>query len=187
MPDSPLPITTERLTIRAMTSDDAPALAAYRNDPDVARFQEWTVPFGREDAHRLIDGMRGLVWPVLGEWIQLAIDLDGRMIGDLGVHRSVDGRDATIGYTVSPDHQGHGYATEAVRAMIDVLFAESADRVSASIDPENGASARLLDRLGFRLVRHGTAVVRGESVLDDEYVLERGAGLDRRPDDEAGR
>ena len=170
-----LPFLTDRLAVRAMTADDAPALAAYRSDPDVARFQEWDLPFTLDDARRFIAGMDGLSWPVLDDWYQVAIDLDGRMIGDVGVHRSSDGREATIGYTLAPDQQGHGYATEAVAAVIIHLFADGAERINASIDPANTASARLLDRLGFRLVRHATAVVRGETVPDDQYVLARGA------------
>ena len=119
-----LPFLTDRLAVRAMTADDAPALAAYRSDPDVARFQEWDLPFTLDDARRFIAGMDGLSWPVLDDWYQVAIDLDGRMIGDVGVHRSSDGREATIGYTLAPDQQGHGYATEAVAAVIIHLFAD---------------------------------------------------------------
>ena len=166
-----LPIATARLTIRAMTPADAEALAAYRDDEAIARYQEWDLPFTIDDACRFIDGMADATWPVLDDWYQLAIDLDGRMIGDVGVHRSADGREATIGYTVAVTHQGHGFATEAVRAVLDALFAEGTGRVNASIDPANIASARLLERLGFRLVRRGTAVVRGDTVLDDQYVL----------------
>lgn len=170
-----LPLATARLTLRAMAPADAPALSAYRNDPDVARFQEWGLPYPPEDARRFIDGMDGLSWPVLDDWYQVAIDLGGRMIGDVGVHRSADGREATIGYTLAPEHRGLGYATEAVAAVIDHLFAEGTERINASIDPANTASARLLDRLGFRLVRHATSAVRGETVPDDQYVLARGA------------
>jgi aminoglycoside 6'-N-acetyltransferase len=118
--------------------------------------------------------MAGLSWPVLDDWYQIAVDLDGRMIGDVGVHRSADGREATIGYTLAREHQGHGFATEAVATVVDQLFAEGTERINASIDPANTASARLLDRLGFRLVRHATAVVRGETVPDDQYLLVRG-------------
>jgi aminoglycoside 6'-N-acetyltransferase len=158
-----------------MRRDDAPALAGYRSDPDVARYQDWDVPFTLDDATRFVGGMAGLEWPVLDDWYQVAIDLDGRMIGDVGVHRSADGREATIGYTLAREHHGLGYATESVGAVIDHLFAEGTERIHASIDPANAASARLLTRLGFRLVRRSTAVVRGETLPDDQYVLARGA------------
>ena len=166
-----LPLATSRLTLRAMRPDDAPALAGYRSDPDVARYQDWNMPFTLDDAVRFVDGIARLSWPVLDDWYQVAVDLDGRMIGDVGVHQSADGREATIGYTLAREHQGLGYATEAVAAVIEHLFAAGAERINASIDPANTASARLLDRLGFRLVRRTTAIVRGATVADDEYVL----------------
>lgn len=158
-----------------MTAIDAAALAGYRSDPEVARFQGWNVPFTVEDARRFVDELSGLSWPVLDDWYQIAIDLDGQMIGDVGVHRSADGRVATIGYTLAGEHQGHGYATEAAAAIIDQLFSDGVDVVNASIDPANTASVRVLDRLGFRLESRSTTMVRGESVDDDRYVLARPA------------
>ena len=59
---------TERLLIRAMRTDDARALAAYRNDPETARYQDWAVPFGEDDAARFVDAQMGTVWPVTGDW-----------------------------------------------------------------------------------------------------------------------
>ena len=158
-----------------MERHDAPALAGYRSDPDVAQYQGWDVPFTLDDAVRFVDGIARLSWPVLDDWYQIAIDLDGRMIGDVGVHQSADGREATIGYTLAREHQGVGYATEAVAAVIEHLFAAGTERINASIDPANTASARLLDRLGFRLVLRTTAVVRGDTVPDHQYVLVPGA------------
>ena len=45
-----LPVRSSRLVIDALTIGDAAAVAAYRNDPDVARFQGWSLPYGAEDA-----------------------------------------------------------------------------------------------------------------------------------------
>ena len=63
---------------------------------------------------------------------------------------------ATIGYTLSTDHQGKGYATEAVAAIVRwLLTVKKVHRVTATIDPANLASARVLERSGFRYI--GTA------------------------------
>ena len=188
MTPPPLPIRTERLLLRPFAVEDAPTFAAYRNDPDVAHLQDWDLPYTEEDARRMIDSMAALDWPVLGEWFQLAIEQDGRMIGDVGVHRSVTGLRATLGYTLAREHQGRGFATEAVAAVVDRLFTENVHRVVATVDPQNHASALVLDRLGFRYEGRDVAsmLVRGECVDDDRYALlasDRVAwlGRDRRP------
>ena len=137
-------LVTERLLIRAMRTDDAPALAAYRNDSETARYQDWAMPFSADDAARFVEKQVATVWPLNGDWVQLAVARDGRMIGDIAVCRSSDGMQAQIGYTLAPADRGEGLATEAVGAVIDLLFAEGVHRVWATLDPENIASAGCL-------------------------------------------
>ncbi len=105
---TPLPIHTDRLTLRPMIAADAEALAAYRNDEDIARYQEWNLPFTPDDARRFVSEVSELPWPLLGHWNQLAVEHDGTMIGDVGVSRSEDGLQASIGYTLAPAHHGEG-------------------------------------------------------------------------------
>lgn len=147
---NPLPLVTARLIVRVMRLDDAPTFAAYRNDADIARFQGWSTPFTLDDAERFITAQADLTWPVCGGWYQVALERDGIMIGDVGVNRSVDGRQATIGYSLAKPHHRFGYATEAVSAMVHLLFTEGVERVLATTDPGNGASAEVLRRAGFR-------------------------------------
>lgn len=167
----PLPLVTERLTLRLMEPADAASLAAYRNDTEVALLQGWELPFTLERAERFVVETAALGWPVHGDWQQVALDLDGTMVGDLGVHRTADGRVATLGYTLARSAQGRGLATEAVTAMLGLLESEGVERVDAATDPENHASARLLLRTGFTLVGRGTSEVRGQTVVDDLYSL----------------
>ena len=122
-----------------------------RNDPEVARYQDWTLPYTGELAHQLIDGMDDLGGPVAGQWVQLAIDVGGTLAGDLGVHLDAEARTATLGFTLDPAHQGLGYATEAAGGLIDRLFEQlDVHRVAATVDPEtsrrpacsNGSASR---------------------------------------------
>jgi len=182
-----LPIRTERLLLRPFDVADAPVLAAYRNDPVVARLQDWHLPYTEVDARRMIDTQLVLTWPACGEWFQLAIEHAGRVVGDVGVGRSADGTTATLGYTLTAADQGRGFATEAAGAVVDVLFGEGVHRVVATVDPQNDASAMVLDRLGFRYEGRdlSSALVRGEWLDDDRYALlesDRAAwlGRDRR-------
>jgi RimJ/RimL family protein N-acetyltransferase len=109
-------------------------------------------------------------------WFQYAVELkpDHRHIGDVGVNLNDNRMQAEIGYTLAPDRQGHGYATEAVRAVLDRLFTvQGLHKVSAECDARNVASIRLLERLGFTregLLRRHTWI-KGEWTDDLLYGL----------------
>jgi aminoglycoside 6'-N-acetyltransferase len=143
-------LSTERLVLRRFRDDDAAALAAYRSVPEVARYQSWDAPYSLEQA---IEAVRsyGAGDPEQPGWFQYAIDLDGVLIGDIGLNLNENLRQAELGFTLAPAHQGQGYASEAVGALLDHLFTErNLHRVSAECDARNVASARLLERLGFQ-------------------------------------
>ncbi len=175
----PLPLTTGRLAIAMMRPVHVDSLVEYRNHPDVARYQDWPVPFTVEMAEQLVREQSALEGPTGDAWVQLAIELregapSGAAIGDVAVGIHDSGRQATIGYSITPAHQGKGYATEAVAAVIDSLFADAGiHRISASIDPQNVASRRVLDKLGFRFEGRSplSVFVRGEWVDDDRFAM----------------
>jgi RimJ/RimL family protein N-acetyltransferase len=76
----------------------------------------------------------------------------GSLIGDCAaLVRADDPRQAEVGFTVAPEHQGHGYATEAVRRLLHYLLVERGKhRVSATCDDRNTRSAAVLERVGMR-------------------------------------
>ena len=171
-----LPIRTERLDIRMMRPADAESLAAYRNDPEVARHQGWQLPYDASHASEMLADQAHLDDVPPTGWVQLAVERDGVMIGDLAVALVADGRVAEVGYTLAAAHHGHGYATEALGGLVDRLFAASdVHRVVAHLDPGNTPSLRVLERLGF--VFEGLArrseLVRGAWVDDLSYSLLR--------------
>jgi RimJ/RimL family protein N-acetyltransferase len=163
-----------------MRVNDAPALAAYRDLPEIARYQSWPMPFTPGDASQLLEDQADLDdLPPTG-WVQIAIEHAGEVtsevIGDLAVNLMADGCVAEIGFTLAPAHHGKGYASEAAGAMVDALFAQTnVHRITASIDPANVASMRVLEHLGFRY--EGTArraeLARGEWVDDMQFALLR--------------
>ena len=174
-----LPLTTERLVIAMMRPLHVDSLVEYRNHPDVARYQDWSVPFTVETAERMIAEQSALDGPTGDEWVQLAIELRegapiGTAIGDVAVGIHDSNRQASIGYSITPAHQGRGYATEAVTAVIAALFGDAGvHRITASIDPQNVASRHVLDKLGFRFEGRSplSVFVRGEWVDDDRFAL----------------
>ncbi len=175
-------VTTARLVLRDLRATDAAALLAYRNDEDTARFQAWQLPFLPAAADELIAGASEQMWPVRGDWYQIGIEHAGDLVGDIGVGRSSDGLQAAIGYTLAPAARGTGLATEAVGAVLDLLFSEGVHRISAGLDPANAASARLVRRLGFRYEGRSVSAefVRGQWYDEERYALlevERAAWL----------
>lgn len=171
---------TRRLTLRMLGRADVTEFVQYRNVPSVARYQDWPLPYTRDLAHALVDDMERLGRPTPGLWAQIAVEhtASGRLAGDLAVWLDPSGETAMVGYTLSPTFQGNGFAVEALAALLDWLFAGSRSRpavhrVSASLDPANAPSARVLEACGF--VHEGTAraaaLVRGEWTDDARFAL----------------
>ncbi|WP_158104507.1 GNAT family N-acetyltransferase [Amycolatopsis kentuckyensis] len=150
-----LPVVTERLIVRRFAAADVPAFAAYRSDPGVARYQSWEAPVPEADAGRLVAEFAVAEEGAPG-WFQYAVELrgGGGLIGDVGVCVDPNRMQADLGFTMAPAHQRRGYATEAARCVLDRLFESGIRRVSAECDARNTASARLLERLGFRPEGH---------------------------------
>jgi aminoglycoside 6'-N-acetyltransferase len=141
---------TDRLVVRRFRDEDVPAFAAYRSEPEVARYQSWTAPVPPVEARRLVTEFAAATEEMPG-WFQYAVELraEGVLIGDVAVCRDENGRRAELGFTLAPAYQGRGYATEAVRCVLNRLFDAGLHKVCAECDARNLASARLLDRLGF--------------------------------------
>ncbi len=150
------PRTTDRLTLRPATAEDAEAMFAYRADATVARWMtllptdlaSWRSDFHKRHPYALM------------------VLLDGEPIGDLFLKTEdawsqAEVRDhahdvfAEIGWCLAPAHEGHGYATEAVRDLLAVAFEGLALlRVVANCFADNEASWRLMERLGMRREAH---------------------------------
>lgn len=165
---------TPRLELRLLAGRDVDAFVRYRNVPDVARYQDWELPYTTEMGRAVAADVGRLGGPTRGEWVQLAIDRAGVLVGDLAVWVDQAGELAMIGYTVAPEHQGHAYAVEAAEALIDWLFERiGVHRISATLDPRNMASARVLERCGFEYVgtARSSAFVRGEWADDTRFSL----------------
>ncbi len=137
----------ERLVLRRFRPADLPAFVAYRSDPEVARYQSWSAPFPMESAERMLAELAELHPDTPGEWFQFAVALHGseELIGDCAAHvRPDDPRQVEIGFTFAPASQGRGYASEAVRRLLDYLFVERGKhRVTAGCDDRNLRAAAL--------------------------------------------
>jgi RimJ/RimL family protein N-acetyltransferase len=165
---------TERLLLRRFRPEDAGTLAAYRSDPEVARYQGWEVPFTLEQARRFVAGLATCHPDTPGAWFQFAVELDatGEHVGDLAAYSDdEDPSLARIGFTIAPAHQRRGYATEAVTALLDYLLVERGKRrVVADCDARNRASVAVLARAGMRREAHHLQSAWWKGEWTDEYV-----------------
>ncbi|TAL91737.1 MAG: N-acetyltransferase [Rhodanobacter sp.] len=166
-------LATARLQIDALRPADAEGLFTCRADPAVARYQGWC-PADVAAAREFIDAQ--LQQPSSG-WFQRAIRLreSGALIGDLGVCLPRDPQDSVeFGVSIAPAYQGHGYASEALRAMFVFVFGQlGRHRIHASVDPRNLASMAMLRALGMRQEAHHreSLWLRGEWVDDVIFAL----------------
>ena len=162
------PFVTSRLRLRLLEPRDAARLSAYRSDPDVARYQSWTVPYPTSAALELIQTAQTRDLTDLG-WTQIGVatlETDA-LIGDIGCNR-VDAETLELGFTLSKDWQGQGIMREAIEALLTHAFETRAQRLTATTDIRNTASQGLLTRLGFHLEQ----VLKNSWFEDGAYVDE---------------
>jgi RimJ/RimL family protein N-acetyltransferase len=149
------PIQTERLLLRRSRPEDAATISAYRSDPNVNRQQGWD----RTDLEGVLADiveMSGRSPGEPGGWVQFTVEErgGGRIVGDVGLSVA-DGEPGVIkvGYTIDPAFQGLGYATEAIRALVEYAFETlGAELVRAHASAENAPSIRVAEKVGMRLV-----------------------------------
>ena len=155
------PIRTERLAIRPLVATDAEAMAGYQSRPEVCRYIPYEPRGAEVIADRLADPAHNRsTIEAGGETLWLGLTLagsdDSTVIGDVILAwRSAEHRTAEIGYVLAPEHEGHGYVTEACRALLELAFdGLGAHRVVARLDARNEASAAVVRRLGLRQEAH---------------------------------
>lgn len=150
-------LTTERLLLREFEPGDWRATLAYQSTPEYLRYYPWT--------RRTEEGIRNLIerfiaWsrelPRRKFQLALVLKADGQLIGNCGIRvNPANPWEADIGYELDHHYWGHGYATEAARALLGFGFEELAlHRIYANCLTENTASARVLERIGMRREGH---------------------------------
>lgn len=151
--DSQLKIVTQRLVLREFLEEDWAAVLAYQQDDRYLRYYPWTERT-EGDARSFVQTFIEWQCEVPRRRFQLAVTLKdfGTLIGNCGIRRKPDsGWEADIGYELAPEYWGQGYATEAARALVHFGFGGlGLERISSWCIADNAASARVLERLGFR-------------------------------------
>ena len=146
-----LPVHTARLTLREFDLSDFDAVYAYSSDPRVTRY----LFFGPRDKDSTADYLEGLLESqkeVPRTRFELAVveTESDQLIGacDLSlIERNV----ADLGYMLAQEHWGKGYATEIALRLLEAAFLGlRAERVISTVDVNNQASIRVLEKIGMR-------------------------------------
>jgi RimJ/RimL family protein N-acetyltransferase len=178
-------IESERLILRRFKDSDLVPFVAYRNDPEVARYQSWD-SFEELEAKAFIREMASAQPGVPGDWFQFAVESKeaGELVGDCALQ--VDGQEpyrAELGFTLAREHQGEGFASEAVSRLLDYAFASlDLHRIFALADCRNKPSWTLLERVGMRQEGHFLENIWFKDEWADEYLYAvlKDEWLDRR-------
>jgi len=146
-----LPIVTRRLTLREFVRSDFDAVYAYSSDARVTKY----LFFGPRDADGTADYLEGLLasqQETPRTRFELAVEESAsrRVIGacDLSlIERNV----VDLGYMLGLPDWGKGYATEISLALVDAAFYDlGAERIISTVDVNNQASIRVLEKIGMR-------------------------------------
>ena len=163
---------TERLYLRTIEVDDWREVLLYMSDPEVIRYLP-EEPHDKEDSKQFIlttldrHEKRG-GWP---EMLAVILKAEGRLIGHMPFSVfSERYRTREIGWVLNPRHHGQGYATEAALALLRWGFESlGLHRIIATCDPRNGASSRIMEKLGMRREAHFIKDVQLHGEWRDEY------------------
>ncbi len=165
LPSSPsfggeIQLETRQLVLRELANGDATAVAQYLSEWDVVK-QTTSVPFPYDERSALTWIAR--VRNRMAEGLQYAFAItrrdDGLMIGTVavGILNDTENRHGEIGYWLGKPHWGFGFAPEAVIAVTEyALNTIELAHIEAAVFKDNVASARVLEKSGYRLERAET-------------------------------
>ena len=160
---------TTRLILRNFIPEDFPAVFSWRNDPDCAKFQRWE-DTSSEAVRDYLARHRSDVFLSKQEEQHYAIaGGSGHILGELAYFHNPQDACVTLGITIAPAHQGQGLATELLAAVAgDIRRKYPRFDIVGLIHPENAASIRLFEKLGFQRECYANAL--------DSYVYTLFAG-----------
>lgn len=143
---------TERLRLRALTAADCAAVYRWCASPEVNRFMNYPLYHDPQDVAAWLATLAqnpGLVFGIVRK-------ADGQLIGSCGICRQDSGA-WDFGYNLLPECWGQGYATEAMRRVIDYVHTELGGRqFTAHHAVANPASGRVIQKCGLHPVRTGS-------------------------------
>jgi [ribosomal protein S5]-alanine N-acetyltransferase len=146
-------LTTKRLHLRELKQDDWHDVLAYQSDPLYLRYYEWTdrTPEAVQEFVQMLIGYQQ-ERPRIKFQLAVCLKSSQQLIGNCGIRLKFAGaHEGDIGYELSPQYWGHGYATEAARAIVAFGFTQlNLHRIWSWCVADNAGSAHVLEKLGMQ-------------------------------------
>ena len=170
-------IETERLILRKLIYEDVDDIYEYAKIPKVSEYVLWYPHASKFESLEYLN----LVYEQYnhgkpGPW-GIILQETGKLIGSIGFVK-IDKKENTgeIGYVISPFYWNRGFATEAVRSVVQFGFAEmDLTKITAHTIAQNRASGRVLLRVGFNFdgTKHGYMEIKNKPADIDFYSIQR--------------
>jgi ribosomal-protein-alanine N-acetyltransferase len=173
-------IVTERLLLRKLRPDDAPAIFEYGSREAVTRYvlfpQHETVADSQAFLAKVFDqqGIEfGVVWGIV--WKET-----GKLIGTIGVHHiNLESKRLEVGYALHDDFWNKGIVTEATKALIDSIYKHTdINRIEALCVSDHVRSYRVMEKAGMQfegilrqasMMKSGICDMRMYSILREDH------------------
>ena len=171
------PIHTARMVLRPYEPADFETLHAMFSREDVCRYLPWAPMDADQAQAKLEQRLHQRRIEADGDPLVLAaVDTaTGRGVGDFMLRLTdLSSRQGEIGWSVHPDFQGRGLATEGAQELLRLGFdGLGLHRIEASCDSRNLPSVRVMERIGMRREAHlvESSFVKGEWVSDLVYAI----------------
>lgn len=144
---------TPRLRLREFVEGDAVFTNAYESDAEVVRYQSHGPQSLDESVARVRSSIAASIEsPRVVFDFAVVVHSEARLVGRCGFKiTSIEQREAMLWYVVDRSEWGKGYITEAARAVVQLAFeVVGLHRIFVDVDPRNGASLRVAEKLGMR-------------------------------------
>ena len=167
-------IKTERLTLAPTGTKYLESTHAYASDPENTRLMMFMPLTDLDETRKFLEYFDAQWQKPDPVYCEFAILLNGIHIGEVGVDFLNGPEIAELGWVLHPRYHGHGYATEAARAVIDFAVKRfGANHFIAHCDGENAASQSVMRKLGMTLTNdHGERKNRASDAPRVEYTYE---------------
>ena len=174
-------IKTQRLALRDILREDQGELHRLRSDPEVIRYMEYLRSDAAAETWAWIQEtiVQNSLKPRRSYNLVIKRRSDNQILGWIGIGQ-VTGEPAGVldfGYALLPEFWGHGYATEALSAVLKIGFERlSADLIFGECDPKNPASGRVMEKAGLRMAQQR----EGGNQKDLRFAINRETWLSMR-------
>jgi RimJ/RimL family protein N-acetyltransferase len=143
-----MPLSDGVVTLRAWRADDAQAVVAALQDPDIPRWTGVPSPYGIREFEAWMDEQAQQRSSGLGLHL-LVVDGQDRLLGAVGV-QGTEEEAPDIGYWCVREHRGRGYIVRAVRLLRSYVEQLGCSRVDILTHHQNCLSHRVAEAAGFR-------------------------------------